>query len=261
MASAGRTSFAIDVATADEPYWLTFSQSWNPGWTASVAGQDLGTPQVINGYANGWLIDPAALGIAPGTTVRVDVTWAPQRVVWVAVGLSLVALVVCIALLLFARRRPEPVVDTGGVDRRVGGLDPRLVRPTWFGSSRTRPGRATSTRAAVLAGAGFGAALLLNAPTTPANLALALPVGLAVGVAWRWRRGRGALGLLAAASLGAAGAYHVVWQWRFAFPADFVWPQLFERVDVLGVAAVVLLVAEAARELAARELGPDADTA
>ncbi|MEZ5208216.1 MAG: alpha-(1-_3)-arabinofuranosyltransferase family protein, partial [Acidimicrobiales bacterium] len=55
--------------------------------------------------------------------------WAPQRVVWVAVGLSVVALVVCIALLLFARRRPEPVVDTTGVDHRIGGLDPRLVRP------------------------------------------------------------------------------------------------------------------------------------
>ena len=153
------------------------------------------------------------------------------------------------------------MVDTAGVDHRIGGLDPRLVRPTWFGSSRARTGRATSRRAAILGGAGFGVALLLNAPTTPANLALAVPVGLAVGVAWRWRRGRGALGLLAAASLGVAGAYHVVWQWRFAFPADFVWPQLFERVDVLGVAAVVLLVAEAARELAARELGPDADTA
>ncbi|MCB1259263.1 MAG: DUF3367 domain-containing protein, partial [Acidimicrobiales bacterium] len=146
VASAGRTSFAIDVAAADEPYWLTFSQSWNPGWTASIAGQDLGAPQVINGYANGWLIDPAALGVAPGTTVRVDVAWAPQRVVWVAVGLSLVALVVCIALLLFARRRPEPVVDTAGVDHRIGGLDPRLVRPTWFGSSRARTGRATSRR-------------------------------------------------------------------------------------------------------------------
>ena len=56
----GRTSFDLSVtgATKGQPFWLVLGQSNNSGWTASVDGHDLGKPQLVDGYANGWLIDP-----------------------------------------------------------------------------------------------------------------------------------------------------------------------------------------------------------
>ncbi|MCX7621759.1 MAG: hypothetical protein N2037_13055, partial [Acidimicrobiales bacterium] len=55
-----------------------------------------------------------------------------------------------------------------------------------------------------------------------------------------------------AACLAGSALYYVVWQARYRFPADFVWPQLFERVHVVGLTAVFLIAAEALGDLLRR---------
>ena len=70
-------------ATKDQPFWLVLGQSDNSGWTASVDGHDIGRPQLVDGYANGWLINPAA------GDVKISLRWTPQRNVWIALGLRI----------------------------------------------------------------------------------------------------------------------------------------------------------------------------
>ena len=96
----GRTSFDLSVtgATKGQPFWLVLGQSNNSGWTASVDGHDLGKPQLVDGYANGWLIDPGAGNVA------VALRWTPQRNVWIALAVSLVGVLLCLFL---AIRRPR----------------------------------------------------------------------------------------------------------------------------------------------------------
>jgi len=101
----------------------------------------------------------------------------------------------------------------------------------------------------VVAGLALGAFALVTLPTWYWQALAAVPYAALVIVALRWHRGRGLLGVAGAGALGLAAGYYVLQQVRNRFPADFVWPQLFTRVNVLGVLAVLLLLAEAAREL------------
>ena len=71
-------------------------------------------------------------------------------------------------------------------------------------------------------------------------------------VCYRYRHGRGLLGLAAAASLAVAALYIVQAQFRHPNPADFQWPVQFDKVNVLGLLALFLLLAEAGRELLIR---------
>ncbi|MBA2625034.1 MAG: DUF3367 domain-containing protein, partial [Acidimicrobiia bacterium] len=71
----GRTSFDLQVRGATEPFWLTLGQSHNLGWGGGVdGGGALGQPTVIDGYANGWYIDP---GRRDELTVHLE--WGPQK--------------------------------------------------------------------------------------------------------------------------------------------------------------------------------------
>ena len=47
------------TSTDGPPFWLAVGQSWSDGWRATVDGKTSAPPQVIDGYGNGWLIDPA----------------------------------------------------------------------------------------------------------------------------------------------------------------------------------------------------------
>ena len=41
----------------DGPAWLVLGESWDRGWRARCDGRDLGEPEPIQGYANGWRVD------------------------------------------------------------------------------------------------------------------------------------------------------------------------------------------------------------
>ncbi len=247
---SGRTNYRLRITGAAEPFWLTLGQSYSTGWTTTLAdGTRLPQPTVVNGYANGWRMTPPA-GAPPDGSFEVTVEWLPQRVIWWGVWLSAFGAVGCVALACFGRRRPE--------------LPPpaRANRPP----PSERVGDSTpSARATMFIGTGVGGFALLNLPASAARIPLAVALGFAATVSMRRPSARGWLGLAGAGSLGLAAAYYVLQQYRRQFPADFVWPQLFERVHVLGVLAVLLAGAEAVRELAlerrpASDSPPDAPT-
>jgi hypothetical protein len=108
---AGNTSNSITVRTDGKPFWLVFGQSHNDGWEASTSGGGVGPHQLVNGYANGWLIRPDHAG-----TMTVDLTWTPQRLVWVGLAVSSVVVLLCLAIFVIAWRRRRRTRDDDADD-------------------------------------------------------------------------------------------------------------------------------------------------
>src|SRR5262249_58799657 len=81
------------------------------GGVGCVDGHDIGEGKLVNGYANGWRVDPK------GRAFDVTLTWTPQRTVWIALAISGATMLLCTALalgLLSRRRRAvaEPASGT-----------------------------------------------------------------------------------------------------------------------------------------------------
>ena len=74
----GRTTKRVRVTAPAEPFWLVLGQSHSLGWEAKANGRALGAPTVIDGYANGWLVQPDP----QGRDVEIALDWTPQRRVW-----------------------------------------------------------------------------------------------------------------------------------------------------------------------------------
>ena len=84
------------------PLWVSTGTSLDSGWRATSDAETLGAPIVLDGYSMSWLVTK------PGEST-IDITFAPQRAANVALAASLVALLGCILLALFARRRTYTV--------------------------------------------------------------------------------------------------------------------------------------------------------
>ena len=82
------------------PTIVSFAYSINPGWratyrpTSTSPSTDLGEPFVVQGYANGWLVNGSGI---------LSLDWTPQRSVPKAIALSLAVAIMSALLLL---RRP-----------------------------------------------------------------------------------------------------------------------------------------------------------
>jgi arabinofuranan 3-O-arabinosyltransferase len=268
-----------DVATGpgQAPFELVLGESINAGWKASVVGgtggsQALGAPVLIDGFANGWRIDPSTLGSAVHDgTITVALTWQPQRRVDVALIVSLLAIVACIVLALvpasrLRRRRrlrgprgegvasSPPVTDRpdlATVAPVAGDGDTAPVpdgpeRPTLTVPFRS-DGPAPPVWVILMAAAGAGIV---------AGAVSVLWVGLAVGVATAvvlWvPRLRVVLGLAAIAGIVAAGAYVTIHQHADHVPSGGDWTLSFGTAGTLAWAGVVFLGADGLVELILR---------
>ena len=67
----GRYSVSGVRLNLPHPGWVVLGESFDTGWQATCDGHSLGAPQVIDGFANGWL--------APAGCQRVTFTFAPQN--------------------------------------------------------------------------------------------------------------------------------------------------------------------------------------
>lgn len=234
----GRTKTRLRVDGATSDFWLVLGQSFNEGWVAKADGVDLGPPELVDGYANGWRV-PAA---RDGKPIAVTLEWEPQRIVWVACLISLAAGIACLGVILVAwlrrrRRRSAPGSDVGPGTAAVSG--PREAAPTG--------------RVEVVVAVGLSAVV--------SGLVVVPWVGLLVGgLTWlalarpRWRL---ALRFGPAAILTFVTLYMAIAQFFRHYPARFDWASFYEGLRIPTWIAVLLLGADALIELVGRARRPE----
>ncbi|HLM65733.1 MAG TPA: alpha-(1-_3)-arabinofuranosyltransferase family protein [Acidimicrobiales bacterium] len=210
----------VEGATDGQPFWLVLGQSYNEGWRASADGDELDAPELVNGYANGWRV------VAPGESFEIDMRFAPQRRVDIALWLSAFAVVVCLVL---AVRRPKPVAH----------FPTAMPEPYSPVLAYRYEGALPTRRKAVLTGVGM--ALLGYLVAGPV---VGMAVGVAAGVGTRYETFRRWLLLVSPAALSIAALYVLYIQFRHAPQASYDWPLEMRRVHPLGWVAVVFLVAD-----------------
>jgi hypothetical protein len=120
-------SYHLRVHTDGSPFWLVLGESHSDGWQATAAGKDLGSPTLVNGFANGWQVRPGHAG-----TIDIALRWTPQRLVWIGIGASVLAVLVCLALVFWRRRRVEALHGPALTET------PKWTSPATFGVGTPR---------------------------------------------------------------------------------------------------------------------------
>jgi arabinofuranan 3-O-arabinosyltransferase len=230
--SASSVTVHIATTPGEAPFWLVFGQSLDSGWHATANGHSLGKAVLVNGYANGWLVTPPA----GGGPVTVSLTFAPQRIVNLALLVSALGILLAIALAFMRPRRSWAAVET---DVALP-LQPSVSSP--FEPAGWRPHPAAAVAAVATAGVLAG---VVVAPAVGAGVAVALAL-----VLWR-PRWRALLSIGAVALLAFSTLYVLQLQVRYRFPTKIEWPEHFDKVALIPWAALALLCVDATLELLA----------
>jgi arabinofuranan 3-O-arabinosyltransferase len=216
------TSYDLRVEGATEPFWLVLGQSQSDGWEADVRGRGgLGRSVVVNGYANGWLVEPTADG-----SLEITLRWTPQRLVWIGLALSAVAVTVCLVLAVLDPGRRDPGHRRRRPSTAGGWVEPAL-------DTGREPSPAVGRRGLVALPPGAAVLFWFLGGWLPALSAAAVGF-LAL---WRpsWRR---VLVWVPPAFLGATAVYVVAKLLRYDLPPTLDWPNQFEVTHAWGWAAV-----------------------
>jgi hypothetical protein len=230
----GRTKVRAHVTGATDGFWLVLGESRSPGWRARIDGRDLGSSQLVDGYANGWFVERP-----PSGEFDVVFEWTPQRQVWLSIWISLVTALACLALIALTWRTRI----RAGATVAAGDADARLSFAPSVGALTTRARWGTTI------GAGLLAALLVG-PVVGVVTAL-----LTALLVWRPRM-RAIVMLVPGALLALCGAYILFGQIRYRYPSVFEWPTVFPRARTIAWIAVMLLAADALVELVRRRRQP-----
>jgi hypothetical protein len=243
VTSNGRTKIQVHVSGArpGTPFWLVLGQSNNAGWQATVAGKDVGGSTLVNGFANGWLVQPR--------TASFDVTlkWTPQNRIWIALVISAAALLVCVFLVLRRRSRgalsdaPSDAPSDVTWDAQEEDAEPVFANP--LVAAGVRPSTRSLVAGPVFAGV-VGAVLVRGWVGVVAAVCV-----LAVLLRPRLRP---LLTIGAPAALALCGLYVVVQQYRNTYFSNFDWPSHFERVNELAWLSIILLAADVLVEVLRR---------
>ena len=232
----GRTEKTVAVrgAEAGEEFWLVLGESRNEGWSAGGATV-ANPPTLVDGFANGWLVT------ADATAFTMNLRWTPQRVVWIALGVSAVAILVCVVLALRRRRRDA---EDSGEAAAAAGVDGATEAASPFGPG---PGGRLGAGGAILTGLVAG---VLGAVLAPWWAGIVLGVLVAV-VAWRPRL-RVLLTGGACACVAAVAVYVAVQQYRYDYEYGYFWVEHFDAATGVAWLAMLLLGADAGLELVRR---------
>ncbi len=225
----------ITNATAGQAFWLSFGQGWNQGWRATVDGEDLGSPQLVDGFANGWQITPNA------PNVEVALRFTPQSRVNLALWVSLLAGIVCLAIAAAGALRTHRSVPTG-TDH-----DPGAPRNTRRGP---RPLTTTSVAGPELAPLPLAAAVALSGALGGLGLVVANPAVGALTAALSLTVSLGALprlvtALVAPAAMAASAAYVVQVVARHHIAPGLDWTDELQRAHPIALFAVLALTVDA----------------
>ena len=187
---------------------------------------DLGEPTLVNGFANGWRVDPAEVG----ADATITLTWTPQRTVWIALAASALGVLVCLGLLI----RPVRFLAGARVpEERIPVMDVLGVGPLEVDGAALSP--MASAGAALAVGL---AAVVFMGPWV--GLATALVTGVALGL----RRGQVVLRVVCVGTLGAAALFIVAKQARTDLIVDFDWMTKFELTHAWALLATALLATD-----------------
>ena len=233
------TAMTLRVDNASKPFWLVFGQSDNSGWVAKANGHDLGKQQLVNGYANGWLVHPSA----DGKPITITVKWTPGRILGLTIPLSATVLVVCLgivgAAIVLDRRRRVLATATAA--------QPTLIRSFTPPALDRRRGAVIGTTVI----ATVTAALLVNVWIAPLVGALTLVAVLRP----RWHR---AVRFAPAVIVGAIAIYVTAAQIVHHYAAVMPWPTYFDPARIPLWIALLLLGADALIAIAWRtDFGAD----
>jgi arabinofuranan 3-O-arabinosyltransferase len=223
VTTATRQRRVLEVPPCPDGCWVVLGEGFNPAWTADSDGTDLGAPQLVDGNANGWYLEPSS---SPRT---VTVSWTAQRPVTLALVLSLLAALATIVLVALDRRRDH--------DTRPDDAPPALV-PI---------GEVTALRPAVAtAAAGLVAAALLIGWQWAAIAAL---IGLPT-ILLRRTRLTGWFGVLIVAAAGVVVTSVVRDERPFpnaGWPMRFDWLHGWTLLGVLLITCATLFARDARR--------------
>ena len=172
MVDSTPDSYSLKVRTDGTPFWLVLGESSSDGWEATTSSGTVGSRQLVNGFANGWLVTPSGAG-----TMDLSLRWTPQRFVWIALAVSVVAVLVCLALIVVTWRRRHAADETGEAES--------IADPPTFWSPLVFPGVPPST--SVLVALAIGAGLATAFCSRPW---IGVVVGVATAVAARVASGR-----------------------------------------------------------------------
>jgi len=271
------TSAQVVVHEPTAPFWMVLGESTNAGWHAVVGGKDLGASQLIDGYANGWLVTPTS----PGHDMVITLTWTPQRFVDEAIVVTGVTLAFCLVLACWPRRarrrrrqaavqpvsvpagppsgraavriaalwsaRSSPVTSTP--DAKPGAVSTAVSPSGDWGVGEQAPVlgsplRSTGTRPhwlwVLLVSALAGG--VTSAVVAPAA---GIPVGVATFVGLAFSYGRVLLAIGSVGLLVAVDDMVTAGQSKFHYLAEFGWPTHFETASTLAWLAVCALAADA----------------
>ncbi len=235
------------ITASTAPFHLVLGESINKGWTATIAGgPSLGAPEMIDGFANGWIVNPRTVaGEIHNGTLTLTLRWGPQQAVWAALLVSGAGLAAALIIgfspfhVRRRRRRSSAFTDSAGAT---------LVSPLTYTPARTR------ARPRVVVVTALVPAVTMAIVTRPW---IGLVVGAATaGAMWV----TGARRLLTAGAVGlmiAAGAIVVVDQTTHPVAAGGTWAPTFSTAAELAWAAVALLAADAFVELRRADDPPD----
>ena len=223
VTTQGTNSYKVDVANASAPFWLVLGQSLSDGWKATVrGGTSLGSPTLIDGFASGWLVDPSVTG----STFTVDITWAPQKIVWAGLAIStpwFIGLCLCALAVVWRRRRSVRVL--------ADGTNPILV------SSELVNDTSNSVRIGLILGITALSALI-------GGLGVAIAMAIIASLSL-WTKRRVAIATLAV--LGSIGGIIVLYtglQFGHEYRTGVEWPSGFFIAHQLGLIAVLSVVFE-----------------
>ncbi|HSZ36960.1 MAG TPA: alpha-(1-_3)-arabinofuranosyltransferase family protein [Acidimicrobiales bacterium] len=263
-----QTSSHIDtldakVTGATQPFEFVLGESVNKGWRAvATPGPgappgshpvDLGPPQLVDGFANGWHVTADDLHALGGANFTVTLTWTPQQLVWIALAISGATLLLCLVLgflpvrsrrWLRARVLPRRLRGPAGPDAPERPSDPfdapSLTLPYSVPTlGEPRHGWVRFPRALVLGAATGGVTLLV----APPKVALAVGVLVALGLVLRWAR---AVAVIGGIAFVVAGCLNVVEGQRVHhYLPGSNWAGSFVHAGNLIWIGVVLLVADA----------------
>ena len=220
-----RTKVDLSISEIQEPFWLILGQSFSDGWRLKGADHTTSeSPVLINGFANGWLIDSPS-----GESMDLSLSWEPQKTIWIALLVSIIS--VLIFSVLAFRSLPDRTQTTS--------------TPHFRGSKGIYVEKFRLSNA-ILCSVSVLIFSLLNLPNM---LIISLFVALLFFLTSRLNLPDYILLLSSFLFMGLSSILIMLDQIKERYPRDFVWPLFFERFHILGVVAILFIAAAAFYEL------------